>query len=177
MRCPCVRWVGVLFCSVLFCSVHLTARTSLDDDDMCSSHHPSSSYSLTFGFNDTVCPAAPLFHPRFSPPQVSGPNLPIRLAFTPLRQPLSTTVNPSQFQATVVGPIPWTIILGASPVWLCPSMCCFLWCSVHLSAIVLWCSILFAWSIVAARILAGYCTLLQLSSVPFWLITVSTVFT
>ena len=118
---------------------------------------------------------ARLFHPRFSPPQVSGPNLWIRLAFTPTPtcqhhcQPQSVSGYRSGSDTMD--------ILGAPAVWLCPSMCCFLWCSVHLTAIVLWCSILWPGVLLRLGYFAGYCTLLQHSSVPFWLITVSTVFT
>ena len=77
-------------------------------------------------------------HPRPSPPQISGPTLWNRLTF-PLRLPVGTTVIHSWFQVPVVAPIYWTSL--ALCCMALPFNVLFLRCSVHLTAVICWCSI------------------------------------
>ena len=65
--------------------------------------------------------------------------------------PVSTTVNPSQFQVPEVDPIPWTPL--AYPLYGSVLQCAVpvVFCSPDSYCIVVWYPL--AWSIVAARIL------------------------
>ena len=144
-------------------SIHLTAGTSLDDIRSC--RWPG---SLIFLVNLWIrCRSVPgdlSVRPRSSPPQILGPTPWNRLTF-PLRLPVGTPVIHSWFQVSVVAPIYWTSL----------ALCCmtlffnvlFLWCSVHLTTVIWWCSILCPGVLLQQGYFHSYCTLCQYPSVQF----------